>query len=106
MPLPGPSPPIMRNVLEIIPSGTQFQSEICIVGAGVAGLLLAQKLADDGIEVHLLEAGGEDLEQRSQDLYQGEMRGALHTGTTEGRFRTFGGSSTRWAGQLLPYPDE
>ncbi|MFC5861196.1 hypothetical protein ACFPT7_02700 [Acidicapsa dinghuensis] len=34
------------------------------------------------------------------------MAGTRHLGTTEGRFRTLGGSSTRWGGQLLPYTDE
>ena len=96
----------MQNDLEAVASGTEFQSEVCIAGAGVAGLILAQRLSAAGIAVHVLEAGGESPEPRSQELYQGEMRGRMHTGTAGGRFRTFGGSSTQWAGQLLPYPDE
>jgi choline dehydrogenase-like flavoprotein len=34
------------------------------------------------------------------------MAGYHHTGAADGRFRTFGGSSTRWGGQLLPYTDD
>lgn len=75
----------------------------CIVGAGIAGLVLSQRLASKGFEINLLEAGGLELEERSQDLYRAKMSAAEHTGTTLGRFRTFGGSSTRWGGQLLPY---
>jgi hypothetical protein len=46
------------------------------------------------------------LEDRSQVLYKSEMRGRSHQGVMEGRFRTFGGASTRWGGQLLSYPEE
>jgi choline dehydrogenase-like flavoprotein len=96
----------MRIDLEAVPSGTEFESEICVIGAGVAGLVLSTRLARDGFRVHLLEAGGIGLEERSQDLYQSEMHGKFHAGTTEGRYRTYGGASTRWGGQLLAYPDE
>jgi choline dehydrogenase-like flavoprotein len=84
-------------------SGRTFRCRFCVIGGGIAGLLLATRLAERGAEVLLLEAGGLELEDRSQSLYDAEMGAAFHTGTTEGRFRTFGGSSTRWGGQLLPY---
>ena len=96
----------MQIDLEEVPAGSGFESDICVIGAGVAGLLLSTRLAGYGLRVNLLEAGGKELEQRSQDLYKSEMRGRFHMGTTEGRFRTFGGASTRWGGQLLAYPDE
>ena len=95
----------MQIDLEEVAPGTAFESDICVIGAGVGGLILSKKLADYGFKVHLLEAGGRTLEDRSQDLYKSEMRGRFHSGTTEGRFRTFGGASTRWGGQLLAYPD-
>ncbi len=83
-----------------------FHSSVCIIGGGIAGLILATRLADRGIDVHLLEAGGLEFEQRSQDLYKAEMSAGNHRGSNEGRFRTFGGSSTQWGGQLLPFtPD-
>jgi len=96
----------MQVDLEDVPAGSGFESDVCVIGAGVAGLLLARKLAGYGFQVHLLEAGGKTLEERSQDLYKSEIRGQPHLGTTDGRFRTFGGASTRWGGQLLAYPDE
>lgn len=82
---------------------TSFHSGVCIIGAGIAGLTLATRLADRGIDVHLLEAGGLTPEDRSQSLYQARMAADTHRGVHEGRFRLFGGSSTQWGGQLLPF---
>jgi choline dehydrogenase-like flavoprotein len=82
------------------------RSRVCIVGAGVAGLVLATRLASRGVIVHLLEGGGRANEGRSQSLYEALMAKLRHTGTTKGRFRLLGGSSTRWGAQLLPFtPD-
>lgn len=83
-----------------------FRSDICIIGGGTAGILLAARLGQNGVHVHLLEAGGLELEERSQKLYSAEIAGYRHTGVVDGRFRTFGGASTRWGGQLLPYTDD
>ena len=59
-----------------------------------AGILLASRLGQNGRNVHLLEASGLELEERSQRLYRTEIAGEPHSGAEEGRFRTFGGSST------------
>jgi choline dehydrogenase-like flavoprotein len=96
----------MRIDLEDAAPGSVFTSDVCVVGGGIAGIILARQLARLGKTVHLLEAGGLDDEPRSQKLYAVEMAGQPYRGATEGRFRTFGGSSTRWAAQMLPYPDE
>ena len=83
-----------------------FRAPVCIIGGGIAGLTLASTLAERGIESVLLEAGGSQSEVRSQQLYTVESCGIRHSGAQEGRFRTFGGSSTRWGGQLLPYTED
>lgn len=80
-----------------------FHSTVCVIGGGIAGLVLAMRLAQSGISVHLLEAGGLSPEERSQQLFLADMKSDVHLGATAGRHRTFGGSSTRWGGQLLPF---
>jgi choline dehydrogenase-like flavoprotein len=82
------------------------KSAVCVAGAGVAGLVLATALAEEGVDVHLLEAGGRKNEDQSQLIYGAEMAATKHSGTTSGRFRVFGGSSTRWGGQILPYTED
>ncbi len=96
----------MQIDLDALSEAKEFTSAVCVIGAGIAGLLLARSLASRGIHVNLIEGGGATLETRSQHMYAAEMQGRQHDGTTRGRFRVFGGSSTRWGGQLLSYtPD-
>ena len=82
------------------------RSQVCIIGAGLAGHTVAQRLAAAGIRVVLLEAGGASPEDRSQSIYNARMARLNHDGTHQGRFRLLGGSTTRWGGQLLPYTPE
>jgi choline dehydrogenase-like flavoprotein len=85
------------------PSGP-LRSQVCIVGAGLAGLALAHTLGKQGIDVALLEAGGRTLGLRARPFGEAQLRAHPHRGTSEGRFRVFGGTSLRWGGQLLPLP--
>jgi len=80
-------------------------ADVCIVGAGAAGIVLACRLAAQGLRVTLLEGGGPQLEHRSQALYQSEMAGVHNRGVQEGRFRTLGGTTTEWGGQVLELDD-
>lgn len=84
-----------------------FRAQVCIIGAGIAGLTLAHRLSQQGIDVALLEAGTRSLDAHSEELFAAaHLTGQPHLGTTQGRFRVFGGSSVRWGGQLLPLPQD
>ena len=84
-----------------------FRAQVCVIGAGIAGITLAQALSKQGIEVALLEAGGQGLEAHGQHLFAAaRLVGQPHVGTREGRFRAYGGSSLRWGGQLLGMPSQ
>ena len=77
------------------------RADVCIVGAGAAGILLAVELVRLGKRVILLEGGGEKIEEESQDPYRSEVTGLPHRGVHIGRFRAKGGTTTMWGGQIL-----
>ncbi|MBX2797389.1 MAG: GMC family oxidoreductase [Myxococcales bacterium] len=82
--------------------GASLSYDVCVVGAGAAGITLARALRGSGLTVGVLESGGFELERRTQDLYQGVMSG-LGTWELDGlRFRLFGGSTSAWAGWCKP----
>lgn len=76
-------------------------ADVCIVGAGAAGIVLAAELARMGKRVLLLEGGGAAIEAASQETYASEVTGLPHRGVHTGRFRAQGGTTTKWGGQIL-----
>ncbi|MGI4831480.1 MAG: GMC oxidoreductase [Janthinobacterium lividum] len=86
----------------------RLRSQVCIVGGGIAGLILAQGLVASGHTVTILEAGGRDraLADPLPDPFEAELRGQPHAGTRESRVRALGGSSVTWGGQLLSLPND
>ena len=79
----------------------EYYCDLLLVGAGVAGLVIADRLRGAGFTVDILESGGPAYEEASQNLNDAEMAGKYHSGTTEGRYRMFGGCTSRWGAQLL-----
>jgi GMC oxidoreductase len=91
--------------LQNVRSIDKRSADVCIIGAGAAGITMAVELCRLGMEVLLLEGGGANFEDASQDIYQSEIVGLPHKGIHEGRFRVFGGTTTKWAGQILELDD-
>jgi choline dehydrogenase-like flavoprotein len=74
-------------------------SDVCIVGAGAAGIPLARRLAASGRSVCVLESGGLQYEQETQNLYLGENVGMDYYDLEESRLRFFGGTTRIWGGR-------
>ena len=79
-----------------------FEADLCIIGAGAAGITIAREFLNTRFSVILLEGGGKQFEEPSQDPYQTEIVGLPHNGVHKGRVRVLGGTTTWWAGQALP----
>jgi choline dehydrogenase-like flavoprotein len=76
--------------------------DLCIVGAGPAGITLALELEATGVRVCLLEAGGAAYEAESQRLFEGEVMAAQYPALRDTRLGAFGGSTVVWAGWCRP----
>ena len=76
-------------------------SDLCIVGAGAAGLTLAAALSHTRTKIVILEAGGPKRSALAQAFYQGEVSGN-HPAAHEFRVRALGGTSTIWGGGCVP----
>ena len=63
--------------------------DLCVIGAGPAGITLARRAAAQGLEVALLEAGGREITEESQAVYEGEV-----VGRTSARLRIGSATST------------
>ena len=84
------------------PHGLAIQADVCLIGAGAAGITLARDLAGSGLRVCLLEGGGLQFEYaESQSLYAGTSVG-LPLSLEAGRLRYFGGTTNHWAGRCAP----
>jgi choline dehydrogenase-like flavoprotein len=89
-----------------LPDGHTLSADICIAGAGAAGITLALELAGSGLAVLLLEAGGLKAERRTQELYDGSVVDErLHSPPHRYRQRRFGGTTTIWGGRCVPLDD-
>ncbi len=87
--------------------GRETTYDVCICGSGFAGITIARELAAKGKKVALLEAGGEDWSDASQDIYQGKtIQGdglQYWDGLASCRLRYFGGTSNHWSGLNVPF---
>ena len=81
-------------------------TEVCIVGGGIAGIVLALELGRNGISVCLLESGGFTEHRKTNDLYNGENAGLPYEFAKGYRSRFFGGSSNCWGGHCRPLDKE
>ncbi len=93
----------MRTLADEVPRGTVLRADVCVVGAGPAGIALALALSGRGLSVLLLEAGRRPQDPLAQALYEGELANPQHSPPHRYRMRGLGGSSTRWGGRCMPF---
>ncbi len=80
----------------------QFDCDICVIGSGAAALSFLTRFYNTQTKIIVLEAGGEHITERNQELFKINTIDHPFPGSLEGRFRVFGGATMRWGGQALP----
>lgn len=82
----------------------RIEADVLVIGAGTVGLPISVLLADrPNLRVACLESGGLHQDSETHLLNEVVYRANEYRGASAGRFRCFGGTSTRWGGALIPY---
>lgn len=79
-----------------VPHETTINADVCVIGAGPAGITLALELERTGARVLLLESGGTGWTVRGKVLTRGENGDPVYPRLDWTRLRMFGGSSWAW----------
>ena len=91
-------------------NGSLIESEVIIIGGGIAGITLAKQLSRSGHDVAILESGSEEPDYQTQMLYSGsatmgtpgiETRN-IDSYLLSSRLRYYGGSGNHWDGLCAP----
>ena len=82
-----------------------IEGDICIIGAGAAGISIALQLLNTPYKVILLEGGGFQMEERMQQLYKGKQIGHPYYPNSASRLHYFGGSTGHWGGMCSTFDD-
>jgi choline dehydrogenase-like flavoprotein len=81
----------------------RITTDVCIIGAGAAGITLALELSRNRIGTVLLTGGQRRERSSDRDLYRGVAEPSYpHEPLEETRRRAFGGSTIAWGGRCLP----
>lgn len=77
--------------------------DLCIAGAGPAGMALAMALETSGLRILLLDSGGMRRRRDADALNDGEIAaGSRHCPAQLYRVRAVGGASALWGGRCMP----
>lgn len=84
------------------PPRATIPCDVCIIGAGPAGITLARGLDDGRRDICLLESGGEALEAATQALLTAAQGSEGYPPLQAARVGALGGSTHVWAGWCRP----
>ncbi|TBR36189.1 MULTISPECIES: GMC oxidoreductase [Dyella] len=82
---------------------TDVEADLCVIGAGAAGLAIARSFLGTSLRVCVVESGGLSGEHASQSLYEGDSVGEVPFDAASSRMRVFGGSCNLWGGGCIPF---
>jgi choline dehydrogenase-like flavoprotein len=82
--------------------GTTIEADVCIAGAGAAGMTIALDLMGSGLSVVLVESGGPKRDEATDALSEGRMTGIDTWNLRRMRIRALGGTTGHWNGWCRP----
>lgn len=88
--------------LRTLEDGKVLDADLCIIGAGPAGITIADRLNDGRRRICLVESGDLQPSEQNQDLADGAMISHRQHRLRTSRDRQFGGSTNSWAGACAP----
>ena len=77
-------------------AGAELTADVCVVGAGPAGLTIARELRGSGLKTLLIESGEFAASEDTQSLAGGENSGEPFRPLIITRARQFGGTANLW----------
>jgi choline dehydrogenase-like flavoprotein len=87
---------MILDARDLQPDQREIETDLCIVGAGPAALVVAKELSSSGARITLLESGGLGYEEASQELNAGRIVGAAYDDLRTVRRRQVGGTVNTW----------
>jgi len=82
-----------------------IEGDICIIGAGAAGISIALDWINTNYKVILLEGGGFEYDKKIQNLYKGKINGPKCLPLMSSRSHLFGGTTNIWGGHCSPFDE-
>ncbi len=82
-----------------------IEGDICIIGAGAAGISIALQWRNTPYKVILIEGGGFEYDDRAQELLNGKITGHPYYPNKASRLHYFGGASMHWGGMCAVFDD-
>ncbi len=91
------------NILDArdLGAGDRLETSVCVIGSGIAGVTVASRLADAGLDVLVLESGDAAPDPETQALYDVDSTGYPQRENFMSRARYLGGSCNLWAGRSM-----
>ena len=93
----------MHTDARILENASRIEGDICIVGAGAAGISMALEWINTPYKVILLEGGGFEYDEQVQELYAGRTTGQRYYPLQSSRLHYFGGTTGHWAGMCSTF---
>ena len=84
--------------LRALDQEVELDADLCVIGGGAAGITLARSFAGTDLRVLLIESGGFEPDESTQQLYLGREVGVRSSPLVRSRLRYLGGTTNHWHG--------